>query len=67
MGPKKRPERTDRMDKREEAEKALADMTWNAFTKAMDSLKAADERAAREAERIYRKGKTLLIVRRDGK
>lgn len=54
------------MDKRTNAEKALdglAEMAWASFAKAMDAVKAADARAAREAERVYAKGKTLLVVR----
>jgi hypothetical protein len=56
----------DNMDKRTNAEKALdglAEMAWASFAKAMDAVKAADARAAREAERVYAKGKTLLVVR----
>lgn len=54
------------MDSRKEAEMALdglQEMAWASFAKAMDAVRVADERSAREAERVYTKGKTLLVVR----
>ena len=42
---------------------SLRDLAWASFAKAMDSVKAADARKAAEMERVYKKGKTLLVRR----
>lgn len=57
----------DNRKKADEALRILGDAVWSRFADTLEAMEAAEARAARESERVYAKGKTLLVVRRGTK